>query len=218
MIIWGAIILSSLVNKLQNQKKILTNQAADIKKARDQALDANSAKSIFLANMSHEIRTPLTSIIGFAESCLDTNQPIQERSKAIKIIIKSGKHLMVIINEILDFSKIEAGKLEIKLMPFSVIEDIDDINQLVSIMAEEKGLTFSINYTYPLPEKIISDSLRLKQILINLCSNAIKFTEKGSVNLNVSYKTESSNLIFEIVDTGIGMSVEQIEKIFKPFA
>ena len=168
LIIWGAIILSSLVNKLQNQKKILTNQAVDIEKARDQALDANSAKSVFLANMSHEIRTPLTSIIGFAESCLDTDQSMQERSKATKTIIKSGKHLMHIINEILDLSKIEAGKLEIELKPMSVEEVLDEINQLVSIMAEEKGLTFGINYTYPLPEKIISDSLRLKQILINL--------------------------------------------------
>ena len=217
VIIWGAIILSSLVNKLQNQKKILTNQAVDIEKARDQALDANSAKSVFLANMSHEIRTPLTSIIGFAESCLDTDQSMQERSKATKTIIKSGKHLMHIINEILDLSKIEAGKLEIELKPMSVEEVLDEINQLVSIMAEEKGLTFGINYTYPLPEKIISDSLRLKQILINLCSNAIKFTQQGHVYLNVSYLPESASIIFEVIDTGIGMSAEEKENIFNSF-
>lgn len=217
LMVWASIILSSLFAKLQKQKQILSDQAIDIEKSRDQALQASSAKTDFLANMSHEIRTPLTSIIGFAESCLDIEQTLKERSKATKIIIKSGKHLLHVINEILDLSKIETGKLEIEKIPVSVIEILDEINQLVSKMAEEKGLTFRINYTYPLPEKIISDPLRLKQILINLCSNAIKFTENGYVYLNVSYLPESSNLTFEVVDTGIGMTEEQIEKIFKPF-
>jgi CheY-like chemotaxis protein len=215
--LWAAVILSSLVHKLQNQKQILSDQAIDIKKARDEALYANSAKSNFLANMSHEIRTPLTSIIGFAESCLDIHQSMKERLKATKTIIKNGKHLMRLINEILDLSKIEAGRLEIEIKSFSVMEVLDEISQLVSIMAEEKGLTFGVNYTYPIPEKIISDPLRLKQILINLCSNAIKFTRKGHVYLNIAYIPESTSLVFEVVDTGIGMSAEQKEKIFSPF-
>lgn len=217
VMVWASIILSSLVIKLEKQKNVLSDQATDIEKARDEAQHANSAKSNFLANMSHEIRTPLTSIIGFAESCLDIDQSMKERSQANKTIIKSGKHLMHIINEILDLSKIETGKLEIEAIPISVMEVLDETDQLVSIMAEEKGLTFRINYTYPLPERIISDQFRLKQILINLCSNAIKFTNKGHVDLNVAYKTESSNLIFEVIDTGIGLSEEQKEKIFKPF-
>lgn len=217
VMVWASIILSSLVEKLQNQKQTLSDQATDIEKARDEALYANTAKSNFLANMSHEIRTPLTAIIGFAESCQDIDQSMEERSNANKTIIKSSKHLMHIINEILDLSKIEAGKLEIEAIPISVMEVLDEIDPLISIMAEEKGLTFRINYTYPLPERIISDQVRLKQILINLCSNAIKFTNKGHVDLNVSYKTESSSLIFEVIDTGIGLSEEQKEKIFKPF-
>lgn len=215
--VWSSIILSSLVVKLQKQKQILSNQAVDIEKARDDAMHANSAKSDFLANMSHEIRTPLTSIIGFAESCLEVNQSMKERSSATKTIIKSSKHLMHIINEILDLSKIEAGKLEIETMPFSTMDALEEINQLVSIMAEEKGLIFKINYSFPVPEKIISDQLRLKQILLNLCSNAIKFTAVGNVYLNLSYKPDTTTLIFEVVDTGIGMSEEQKEKIFKPF-
>ena len=217
MMVWASIILSSLVSKLQKQKQILTNQAADIEKARDDAMQANLAKSHFLANMSHEIRTPLTSIIGFAESSLDIEQSMQERLKANKIIIKSGKHLMHIINEILDLSKIEAGKIEIERIDFPLIDVLEDINQLVSNMAEEKGLTFKINYVFPLPEKICSDQLRLKQVLLNLCNNAIKFTEKGSVVLNVAYLDEMSSLKFEVIDTGIGMTEEQKDKIFNPF-
>lgn len=217
VMVWAAIILSSFVVKLQKQKQTLSEQAIVIEQARDDAMQENSAKSNFLANMSHEIRTPLTSIIGFSESCQDVDQSIQERAKAIQTIIKSGKHLMTIINEILDVSKIEAGKIELELIPISVVEILDDINQLISIMAEDKGLTFGINYTYPLPETIISDPIRLKQILINLCSNSIKFTEKGHVYLNVSYVAESSNLIFEVIDTGIGMTPKQKEKIFNPF-
>lgn len=148
MMLWASIILSSLVVKLQNQKKILSDQAIDIEKTRDDAMYANSAKSDFLANMSHEMRTPLTSIIGFAETCLESNQSMQERSKATKTIIKSGKHLMHIINEILDLSKIEAGKLEVEIMPFSIMDTLEEINQLVSIMAEDKGLTFTLNYFF----------------------------------------------------------------------
>jgi len=217
VMVWASIILSSLVEKLQNQKKILSEQAKDIEKTRDQALLDSSAKSYFLANMSHEIRTPLTSIIGFAETSLDVNQSMEERSKATKIIIKSGKYLLNIINEILDLSKIESGRLEIENIPFSLMKVLDEINQLVSIMAENKELTFEVNYSYPLPEKIISDPIRLKQILLNLCSNAIKFTEKGHAYLNVIYEEESSNIIFEVIDTGIGISEKQQEKIFKPF-
>ena len=217
VMVWTSIILSSLVTKLQNQKQKLSDQAVDIERARDDALSANKAKSLFLANMSHEMRTPLTSIIGFAESSLDLKPSIQERLKATKTIIRSGKHLLHIINEVLDLSKIEAGKLEIETMPVSVMELLDEISQLISIMAEEKGLLFKINYEYPLPEKIISDPLRIKQILINLCANAIKFTTKGHVFLNVSYISASSTMVFEVIDTGIGMSVEEKEKIFKPF-
>ena len=217
MMVWASIILSSLVSKLQKQKQILTNQATDIEKARDDAMQANLAKSHFLANMSHEIRTPLTSIIGFAESSLDIDQSMQERLNANTIIIKSGKHLMHIINEILDLSKIEAGKIEIEKIEFPLIDVLEDINQLVSNMAEEKGLFFKINYIFPLPEKISSDQLRLKQVLLNLCTNAIKFTEKGSVVLNVTYLDEMSSLKIEVIDTGIGMTEEQKDKIFKPF-
>lgn len=219
--VWFSLVLSTTITKQikyhQDAEEELNSANQLLIEAKNSAEKANQTKSEFLSNMSHEIRTPLTSIIGFAESCQDSDQTEKEQSLAIVTIIKSGKHLMRIINEILDFSKVEAGKLEIEMVPVYVMEMLDDINQLISIMAEEKGLTFCINYTYPLPEKVMSDPLRIKQILINLCSNAIKFTEQGHVYLNVAYLTKSSSLIFEVIDTGVGVEVEQQEKIFRSF-
>ena len=217
VMVWASIILSSLVSKLQNQKQILSDQATDIEKARDEAVSANASKSNFLANMSHEIRIPLTSIIGFAESCSDTDCSIEERNQALKTIIRSGKHLMTLINEILDLSKIEAGKLEIQNTQVNLVELVEEINQFISVLAQEKGLTFGVNYIYPLPEKIIIDPLRLKQVLLNISANAIKFTQKGSVYLNISFDGHINSLTFEVIDTGIGMREEELKKIFKPF-
>lgn len=210
IMIWASIILSSLVTKLQNQKKTLSEQAANVEQA-------NQAKSHFLANMSHEIRTPLTSIIGFAESCLDVNQSMNERHKAIRTIMRSGNHLLHIINEILDISKVEAGKLDIEMRPVNLIDLLQEVNMSVTVLANDKGLTFGINNTFPLPKVVITDQLRLKQVLLNLCSNAIKFTEEGHVYLNVSYRPQVNSLRLEVVDTGIGMTEEQLAIIFKPF-
>lgn len=210
IMIWASIILSSLVTKLQNQKKILSDQSAAVEQA-------NQEKSNFLANMSHEIRIPLTSIIGFAESCLDVNQSMNERYKAINIIIRSGNHLLHLINEILDISKVEAGKLDIEMSPVKLIDLLQEVNMFVKVLAHEKGLVFGINNTFPLPKVVTTDQLRLKQILLNLCSNAIKFTEKGHVYLNVAYLPQVGCLKLEVVDTGIGMTEQQLSVIFKPF-
>ena len=217
IMVWASIILSSLVTKLQNQKQTLNDQATDIKKSSEEALQANRAKSSFLANMSHEIRTPLTSIIGFAESCLDANQSMQERYQATRTIINSSNHLLHLINEILDISKIEAGKIEIENGPANLSELIHEINMFASVLAEEKRLKFTINSLFPLPSVITTDAFRLKQILLNLCSNAIKFTDRGHVELNISYQPQQGQLKFSVSDTGIGMTEEQLEKIFSPF-
>jgi CheY-like chemotaxis protein len=205
------------VNNLQNQKQILSDQAADIEKARDEAVQANAYKSNFLANMSHEIRTPLTSIIGFAESCSETDCSVEDRTRAVNTIIRSGKHLVNLINEILDLSKVEAGKLEINASEVNIIDLLEEINQLFTVSSQEKGLIFGVNYAFPLPHKIIIDPLRLKQILLNLCANAIKFTQQGYVYLNVAYDKENNKLNFEVIDTGIGMKQDQLKRIFKPF-
>jgi len=180
-------------------------------------LIATQAKSEFLATMSHEMRTPLTAIIGFAEASLDSEQSYQDRFLHIKTIIRSGKHLLQIINDILDLAKIEAKKLETETIKVSTFEILSDVEFIVRPQAEEKGLSFNIDYRLPLPECIETDPLRLKQILINLVYNSIKFTEAGRVFINVDYDEISKKLCFKVVDTGIGMTDEQLKKIFAPF-
>lgn len=181
------------------------------------AEDANIAKSTFLANMSHEIRTPLTAIIGFSELLLDTSLTMSERIELINTVIQSGKHLMQIINDILDLSKVEADKLDVEELNISPFELLNDVHSLVSLMAENKGLYFNIDYSYPIPELIVTDPVRLKQIIINLCNNAVKFTQQGGVNINVSYQEESKLISIDVIDTGVGLSKEQANRVFSPF-
>lgn len=181
------------------------------------AEEANVAKSTFLANMSHEIRTPLTAIIGFSESLLDTSQSMSERVESINTVIQSGKHLMQIINDILDLSKVEADKLDVEKLDVSPFELLRDVHSLVTLMSENKGLYFDIEYDFPMPELIVTDPVRLKQIIINLCNNAVKFTRKGGVTVRVSYLDDEHLLKISVVDTGVGLTEEQIEKLFAPF-
>lgn len=182
------------------------------------AESANKAKSAFLANMSHEIRTPLTAIIGFSETLLDADSTMEERVEAINTIIRSGKHLLQIINDILDLSKIEAEKLSVEKLSVPIFPLLEDLRALASMQAADKGIRFTIDHVYPLPESIYSDPVRLKQILLNLVNNAIKFTNAGSVTIRVSYRKADSVVKFDVIDTGVGMSPEQIERLFTPFA
>ncbi len=189
----------------------------DLRKA-DEARFANQMKSEFLANMSHEIRTPLTAIIGYAEAALNPGQNRQERMDGIQTIHQSGMHLLSLINEILDLSKVEAGKLELELMQISPFEILQDVSHVSSCRVQEKGLNFGLNYKYPLPASITTDPLRLKQILLNLINNAIKFTEKGHIYINVSCDSEQQKLYFAIEDTGIGIATEKMSNIFESFS
>jgi len=179
---------------------------------------ANIAKSSFLANMSHEIRTPLTAIIGFSESLLDTSQSMSERVDSINTVVRSGKHLLQIINDILDISKVEAEKLELEKIEISPFELINDVHSLVSLVSQEKGLFFNIKYEFPLPKLITTDPVRFKQIIINLCTNAVKFTEKGGVDIIVSSESDNNLFIVKVADTGIGISDKQMLKMFDPFS
>ncbi len=199
----------------QRKKALADVRSAQLEKMAAEA--ANSAKSTFLANMSHEIRTPLTAIIGFSESLLDTSQSMAERVESINTVIRSGKHLMQIINDILDLSKVEADKLDVEYLSVSPFEILSDVHSLVSLMAENKGLFFDVEYDFPMPEIIVTDPVRLKQIIINLCSNAVKFTHKGGVYVKVSFNKDDNLLTVNIIDTGIGLNKEQMDKIFSPF-
>ncbi len=181
------------------------------------AESANEAKSAFLANMSHEIRTPLTAIIGFAENLLeeDTLGPTQRAS--IHTIVENGRHLLHVINEILDLSKIESGRLEVEILPTPVLEVIADVESLIGMMARDKGLRWEVEYDYPFPRQIQTDPTRLKQILLNLCSNAVKFTERGSLRLRVGCDRSAGQLLLSVVDTGIGIAEENLPRLFAPF-
>ena len=215
----------SVAENMEAQRKLtdvleqrVEERTAELADARDEAVHANRSKSAFLANMSHEIRTPLTAIIGFSESLLDTRMSKDERVDALDTIIRSGKHLLGIINDILDLSKIEADKLEVERITVNPFELLSDVHSLASLLAEEKGLLFKVDYVYPLPEILCSDPVRLKQILINLCNNALKFTEEGSVRIKVSCEPGARAMTFKVIDTGIGMSAQQIAKLFQPFS
>ena len=195
----------------------IESHTIDLAKARDEALAANQAKSSFLANMSHEIRTPLTAIIGFSESLLKHDLNQTDTDDAIDTLNRNGRHLLAIINDILDLSKIESKRLEVENLPVYPIEILNEIEQIIGTQARDKGLTFCINYFLPLPLKITSDPTRLKQILLNLCSNALKFTHSGSVQVDVSYSVGLNTLCFAVIDSGIGIPEAKQGHLFQPF-
>lgn len=206
--------LDSIREQLENRVQQRTEELA---KARDEAISANNAKSAFLATMSHEIRTPMTAIIGFAELLRDPNLQQDDLEQATHAILTSGDHLLQLINDILDLAKIEADKLALEILPITPADIITQIREIVKPFADKNNVSFFDNTITPLPEFIHTDAVRLKQILLNLCNNAIKFSENGFVNLNFGYNKQTDTMRIDIIDTGIGMSPEQLEKIFNRF-
>jgi len=180
----------------------------------------NRTKSEFLSNMSHEIRTPMTAILGFAEVVLGNVQdPLN--IEGLRTIQRNGQHLMGIINDILDLSKIEAGKLAVEYLDFSPLELIDEVVASSRVPADAKGLPLLVDYDGPVPASIRSDPTRLRQILINLVGNAVKFTDVGRVRVVVRLLDAESagpQLHIDVVDSGLGMSNEQLGRLFQPFA
>ena len=185
---------------------------------------ASGAKSAFLAMMSHEIRTPLTAIIGFADM-LATKVPKEggtpvspdERGEVAAVISRNGHHLLDIINDILDISKIEAGRLQFEQLPYAPLEVANSVAVMMAAQAEAKGVAFTLTVAQRLPAAVLGDATRFRQILFNLCGNAVKFTEQGSVQLALAWDAAGARLIARVTDTGIGMSEEQQALLFQPF-
>jgi signal transduction histidine kinase/DNA-binding response OmpR family regulator len=203
----------------RRSKKILSGRVKfrtqELELLTSELVKANAIKSQFLANMSHEIRTPLTSIIGQAEAIISGDIDEEKLQKEIGIIHGNSLHLLELINNILDLSKIEANKLTLEIREQDLQIILYELANMFTEQAKKKGIVFEITHALPSPFIINIDGFRLKQILINLCSNAIKFTRKGNVLLNVFAKDDQ--LIFKLTDSGIGMSATQLKEIFESF-
>lgn len=213
-----------LVNSIFGTVLDVTDQVrreAELNHARLQAEESSRMKSEFLANMSHEIRTPMTAILGFADLLCEpeTVANPQRMQELVTAITRNGQHMLKLVNDILDLSKIEAGKLLTEVLPTDPAAIIDGILQMLGPRATDQGITLRCIYETEIPKSFPCDPVRLRQTLINLMSNAIKFTAVGQVTLRVSAKRakEQAHIRFEIEDTGIGMTEEQVEKLFQPF-
>ncbi|MCK6483286.1 MAG: response regulator [Phycisphaerae bacterium] len=197
----------------------LATTNVDLMRAKEAAESSNRAKSEFLANMSHEIRTPMTSILGYTEMLLDPTLDPSEAYQAVATIRRNSEHLLRLINDILDLSRIEANRLEVERVPCSIATLLAEVESFMRPRADAKRLELRIVTIGPLPERIDTDPTRLRQILLNLVGNAIKFTQDGGVTLEARQVPVNGGcgLQFDVVDTGIGMSDKQSEGIFDPF-
>jgi signal transduction histidine kinase/CheY-like chemotaxis protein len=222
--------INTMTQRLAHTIAHLETVFADAERAKDAAVVANRAKSDFLATMSHELRTPLNGILGFAQ-ILQRDKSLNERqARGVKIINESGQHLLTLINDILDLARIDAAKLDLFPSDVNLAVFLQVMSDIVRVKAEEKGLTFSCQPGPGLPAVVHVDEKRLRQVLLNLLSNSVKFTDAGQVGLSVQVVADARRLegsseradsmcrlYFEVRDSGIGMSEEQLARLFQPF-
>ncbi len=203
---------TDIEERKQDEEKVLQAQKT--------AEMANQAKTQFLANMSHEIRTPLNAIIGFTELMLDPHLSVAEKMSNISIVRRNGQQLIKIIDEILDISKVEAGGLEVELIETDLLSMISGIRSLLNVVASKKRIKLEFAVDGTIPDRIVTDGTRLRQILINIVGNALKFTERGHVRLTAKFLSdeEPPHLQFLVEDTGVGLEPGALEKIFTPFS
>jgi signal transduction histidine kinase/ActR/RegA family two-component response regulator len=209
-----------LQNFADNLEKLVEERTAELEAMRDEAMTSNRIKGVFLANMSHEIRTPISAVIGMAELLLDSELS-HEQLNQMQVILSASRSLLILINDILDLSRMEAGKLQLEESDFELCKLLDELIDTLSINAHDKHLEFGAAVHTPLPALLHGDPQRLRQILTNLLSNAINFTDRGSVRLDVTQVAREAQTItvhFAITDTGIGISERDSSLLFKKFS
>ncbi len=204
----------------REQRRLKEQENAHLEELINAAEAATRAKSEFLANASHELRTPLTAILGFAD-LLYSDVSDEQREEYVQTIRRNGRMLLEMVNDVLDLSKLEAGKMTIELLACSPFEIVQELISLMEIRAEQSDLRLMIDYRFPIPETIQADPVRLRQILLNLIGNAIKFTEDGEVRITLAFARPSDSaprMLFEVSDTGVGIDPEAVERLFDPFS
>lgn len=209
-------VITGILTDITEQKAV----EVELQKARLAAESATAAKSQFLANMSHEIRTPMSAIIGYSDLLLDPEQTVDDRVNCVTTIRRNADHLLTLINDILDLSKIEADRMTVEEIGCSPCQLVSDVASLMRVRAAENDIEFQVHYDSAIPASIDSDPVRIRQVLINLVGNAIKFTKEGAVKVHVwSEELDGDNptIKFRVVDSGIGMSEEQKSRLFRPF-
>jgi len=214
--------LSRVHGELEAHRATLEQKVAErtieLEAARNEAQRANQSKSAFLANMSHEIRTPMTAILGYADLLLDEEMKLgDEARRLLEIVRRNGGHLLDVLNDILDLSKIEAGRIEIERIPTSLVHIVSELASLMRVRADEKGIALEVAFETPIPSEVLSDPTRIRQAVMNLLGNAIKFTERGSVRIALRWEPEHESASVVVRDTGIGIAPEKRATLFRAF-